>query len=283
MVMKRIIRKSITVILIILSTILSMLFAFLLLAFIFNPQDKNTLQLFIVTAITGALMWGFTFFVASPFKGKSQREHSTIIRDLFSKIPLILLSSIITSVYVIVYFFIFSFLTVSEYGKGGLGGDAGEALTYVFVALAIILFTVVMYKVYKTDKQDISLIIFNQFSVLKWSSLIALPFGIWSTYYFYREEGVTGWIAMIVWSSILYFVYAMMKRIADKVHDSIIDANLNRIIHEKKKKMVNQEILIKEAFNRDIYEELGKLHQLVKEGILTSEEFENQKKKLLSK
>lgn len=284
--LKKILHKSIIVIMIVLSTVFSMVFAFSLFAFIFNFDDKGILQFFVIASVICTLLWTGTFLIASIDKGKSRNERFKEIKDIISKIPLILLSSVITTVYVLVYFFFFGFMTVSDYGEGGWGSDAGEALIYVFSGIAILIISIVMYKVFKTDKQDISLTIYNQFSVLKWSSLIALPFGIWSTYYFYHEEGTVGWIAMIVWSLILYFVYAMMKRISNKVHDSITDANLNRIIHEKKKKMINQEpvrqeSIISESVSKDIIDELRKLHELVKDGILTNDEFEIQKQKLL--
>jgi hypothetical protein len=283
---KKVLHKSLLILSVILASIFSIVFAFSLIAFVLNINDKGMLQFFVVSSLICALLWGSTFFIASVDKSKSKEERIQIIKDLIAKMPLILLSSVITSVYTLIYFFFFGFLTVSDYGDGGWGGDAANALIFVFLGIAILIISIVMYKVFKTDKQDISLTIFNQFMVLKWSSLIALPFGIWSAYYFYHEQGTEGWFAMILWSLLLYGVYVIMKKISKKVHNSITDSNLNRIIHEKKKKMVagneeKQQITEKNKSNLTVADELKKLQELLTDGVLTQNEFDTQKKRLL--
>jgi hypothetical protein len=239
--------------------------------------------MFLGTLMLTALFWGSTFYLANLDKNKTKEQKIQELKDLLTKMPLILASSVITSFYVLIYFFFFGFLTVSKYGKGGWGGDAGQALIWVFLLIAMGIFGTVMYRVFKTEKQDITLTLYNQFTVLKWSSLIALIFGIWSTYYFYHNEGAGGWAAMFVWDFILYVVYKFFDRLSNKAQDSITDSNLNRIIHEKKKNMLNKETNTNPVNigNSSIADELKKFKELLDQGAITQEEFDNQKKKLI--
>jgi hypothetical protein len=233
--------------------------------------------------ILTALFWGITFYLTNLDKNKTKEQKRQELKDLFTKMPLILASSVITSFYVLIYFFFFSFLTVSKYGKGGWGGDAGQALIWVFLLIAMGIFGTVMYRVFKTEKQDITLTLYNQFTVLKWSSLIALIFGIWSTFYFYNNEGAGGWGAMFVWDFILYAIYKLFDRLSNKAQDSITDSNLNRIIHEKKKKILSKEqnINTTNSNNISVADELRKLKDLLDQEVITQDEFDTQKRKLI--
>lgn len=275
--------KSIFIVMVLLSCFISFVFAISLFIFIFNPDDKSFLYMFLGTLLLTALFWGSTFYLANLDKNKTKEQKMQELKDLLTKMPLILASSVITSFYVLIYFFFFGFLTVSKYGKGGWGGDAGQALIWVFLLIAMGIFGTVMYRVFKTEKQDITLTLYNQFTVLKWSSLIALIFGIWSTYYFYHNEGAGGWAAMFVWDFILYVVYKFFDRLSNKAQDSITDSNLNRIIHEKKKNMLNKETNTNPVNigNSSIADELKKFKELLDQGAITQEEFDNQKKKLI--
>jgi hypothetical protein len=275
--------KSIFIVMVLLSCFISFVFAISLFVFIFNPDDKSFLYMFLGTLLLTALFWASTFYLANLDKNKTKEQKIQELKDLLTKMPLILASSVITSFYVLIYFFFFGFLTVSKYGKGGWGGDAGQALIWVFLLIAMGIFGTVMYRVFKTEKQDITLTLYNQFTVLKWSSLIALIFGIWSTYYFYHNEGVGGWAAMFVWDFILYVVYKFFDRLSNKAQDSITDSNLNRIIHEKKKNMLNKETNTKpeNIGNSSIADELKKIKELLDQGAITQEEFDNQKRKLI--
>lgn len=275
--------KSIFIVMVLLSCFISFVFAISLFVFIFNPDDKSFLYMFLGTLLLTALFWGSTFYLANLDKNKTKEQKMQELKDLLTKMPLILASSVITSFYVLIYFFFFGFLTVSKYGKGGWGGDAGQALIWVFLLIAMGIFGTVMYRVFKTEKQDITLTLYNQFTVLKWSSLIALIFGIWSTYYFYHNEGVGGWAAMFVWDFILYVVYKFFDRLSNKAQDSITDSNLNRIIHEKKKNMLNKETNTNpvNTGNASIADELKKFKELLDQGAISQEEFDNQKRKLI--
>jgi len=239
--------------------------------------------MFLGTLLLTAIFWGSTFYLANLDKNKTKEQKIQELKDLLTKMPLILASSVITSFYVLIYFFFFGFLTVSKYGEGGWGGDAGQALIWVFLLIAMGIFGTVMYRVFKTEKQDITLTLYNQFTVLKWSSLIALILGIWSTYYFYHNEGVGGWAAMFVWDFILYVVYKFFDRLSNKAQDSITDSNLNKIIHEKKKKISNKEPITNMVNNNNISvaDELKKFKDLLDQGVITQEEFDNQKQKLI--
>ena len=275
--------KSIFIVMVLLSCFISLVFAISLFVFIFNPDDKSFLYVFLGTLLLTALFWGSTFYLANLNKNKTKQQKIQELKDLLTKMPLILASSVITSFYVLIYFFFFGFLTVSKYGKGGWGGDAGEALIWVFLLIAMCIFGTVMYRVFKTEKQDITLTLYNQFTVLKWSSLIALIFGIWSTYYFYHNK-TGGWVAMFVWDFILYAIYKFFDRLSNKAQDSIIDSNLNRIIHEKKKNILNKETNTNPAnttSNTSIADELKKFKDLLDQGAITQEEYDNQKRKLI--
>lgn len=275
----KILQRIIFVLLFIISVIISISDTISLLIFVFNIEDIIILQLFVIQLFLATVFWGATFYVAKLDKNYNKQ---LLIKEMLVKSPTILLSVLITGTYVLLYFFIFSFLTVSKYGKGGWGGDANEALSWLFIIIAIIIFSLVMYKIFRTDKQDISLFLYNQFSVLKWSSLIALPFGIWSAFYFYREKN---WAAIVIWSVLLYLIYSFFKKTSEKVQDAITDANLNRIIHENKKRVISQNDggqMNETEKNISVADELTKLKTLLEKGVITADEFEQQKRKLLN-
>ena len=202
-----------------------------------------------------------------------------------------MLSTFITGIYIMIIFFFLAFMTVSKYDGGGMAGDSDIAILLgIVIALGIIIISLVMYNVMKTDKQDISLTIYNQFSILKWTSLIVLPFGVWASYYFYNTEGTAAWIAMGIWALIFYGFYRIFNRIAEKVQNHITDANVNRIIHEKRKKVlqqkkedktVNNEVASSSNISTSLSDELQKLKNLLDANVLTEEEYKVQKERLL--
>ena len=141
-----------------------------------------------------------------------------------------------------------------------------------------------MYRVFKTDKQDISLTLYSQFNVLKWSSLIALILGIWATFYYFHDENFVSWGAMLLWDLLLFVIYKFFNKLSNKAQKTITDTSYNRIIHEKKKIILNDELLpINNATSQiaSVADEIIKLKKLMDEGLITSEEFETQKKKLI--
>lgn len=279
--------KSLFLVLVLISTVISLITSLALIAFVLNPGQKETLQLFLGSLILSALFWGSTFYISTLDKEKTKAEKWQEIKDIIIKMPLILASSAITSVYVLIYFFFFAFMTVSSYDKGGLGGDAGfPTLMIVFLFLGVGIFGVVMYNVFKTEKSDITLTLYNQFSVLKWSSLIALPFGLWASYYFYHTEGGAAWVAMFIWGLIFYGIYKVFSKLTDKVQEQITNANVNRIIHEKKKSILNKnqtpQFATQQTTNvSSVADEIKKFKDLLDQGVITQEEFEKQKQKLI--
>lgn len=234
--------KSLFLVLVLISFLFSLLTALALLTFVFNPQTQDNLQIFLILIILTTVSWGSTFFVSTLDKEKPKKERWADVKELFAKLPLILLSSAISSFYALLYFSFFSFITVSNYGKGGIAEDTTFGILIAsFAILGLAIFGAVMYKVFKTEKQDISLTLYNQFSILKWSSLIILPFGLWASFYFYSSQSsVSAWVAMFIWGLIFFAIYKLCSRITEKVHDQITTANVNRILHEKKKNMVNK-------------------------------------------
>ena len=285
--MRKIALKSLFLVLVLISTVISLITSFVLIGFVLNPGSKEMLQFFLGALLTCSIFWGLTFYMSTLDKEKTKAEKWQEIKDIVIKMPLILVSSTITSVYVLIYFFFFTFITVSDYGNGGLGADASmPVLLIVSLILAIGIFGVVMYKVFKTEKSDITLTLYNQFSVLKWSSLIALPFGLWASYYFYHTDGGAAWIAMFIWGLVFYGFYKLFSKLSEKVHDQITNANLNRIIHEKKKSMLNKKqeaSIVNHQRNNEISiaDELRKFKKLLNEGVITQEEYERQKQKLM--
>lgn len=288
---KTIVIKGVFVTLALISIIVSLITSLMLLIFTFNPDEKETLQMFLGSLILCSLLWGLTFYVSKMDGEKTKQEKWNEIKNIIIKTPLILVSSLITSVYIFIYFFMFSFLTVSKYGEGGMAGDASFGfITTVFLILGVTLFGLIMYNVFKTEKADITLTLYNQFSVLKWSSLVALPFGVWASYYFYHtEKSTSAWIAMFFWWFVFYAFYALFNKLSNKVHEHITNANLNRIIHEKKKSIINQNQQTKIASlatkNKDsvsIADELKKFKDLFDQGAITQEEYNKQKNRLLS-
>ena len=270
-----------------LAAISSLGLSFGIIAFLFNLDDKELLQSVLILLLVTVSFWAITFGLSILGENdKTVRKKEFI--NLIHKIPLILLSTFITGIYVMIMFFFLAFMTVSKYDGGGMAGDADIAiLSIVVLSIGVVIISVVMYKVMKTDRQDITLTIYNQFSTLKWASLIALPFGIWASYYFYHTEGTDAWIAMGIWGLIFYGFYRIFNRIAEKVQTHIFDANVNRIIHEKKKKIINEQqnvqepINISPASNVSLADELQKLKNLLDTNVLTEEEYKTQKERLL--
>jgi hypothetical protein len=281
---KQIAKKSILVVLILLSIIFSLATVFSFFAFIFNPSEKGLLQFFVISVILCSALWGLTFYLAKSEKTQTKDEQKKELKQIITKLPMIIVSMIVTSIYVFIYFMFFGFMTVSKYGSGGWGGDNSSlALGIVFFLIAVGIFGSVMFNLFKTDVQDLKMTLYNQFMILKWSSLIALPFGFWSTYYFYNTEGFAGYIAMFVWMIILYGVYKLFAKISNKVHESITDSNVARILHEKRKKAETKEPDIQQipTNNISIADELKKFKDLLDQGVITQDEFDNQKKKLI--
>lgn len=282
--------KSLFLVMALFSIIFSLSTALTLIGFVLNPGSKETLQIFLEFLILTTIFWAITFFVSTLDKEKSKKERWSELKNLFVKLPLILASSAITSVYVLLYFFFFTFITVSSYGDGGIGADTTRGiLLTVFGILGIVIFGLVMYKVFKTDKQDIFLTLYNQFSILKWSSLIVMPFGLWASFYFYSSQSSAGaWGAMIIWGLIFFGIYKLCSRLTEKVHDQITNANVNRILHEKKKSMVNKNATpqtkpIENVSSIGIADELKKFKELLDQGVITQEEFDTQKQRLIQK
>jgi hypothetical protein len=273
-----------------LAAISSLALSFGIIAFLFNLDDKGLLQIILILLLITVIFWLITFGLSIiGEQDKALRKKQFI--NLIHKIPLIILSTFITGIYIMIMFFFLSFMTVSKYGGGGMAGDSDKVILMgVLVVMGVIIISLVMYKVMNTEKQDIALTIYNQFSILKWTSLIVLPFGVWASYYFYHTEGDVAWIAMGVWSLIFYGFYRLFNRIAEKVQNHIIDANLNRIIHEKRKKVLHQqkegkteitEVVTSVNISPSISDELQKLKNLLDTNVLTEEEFKVQKERLL--
>lgn len=84
---------------------------------------------------------------------------------------------------------------------------------------------------------------------------------------------------------IFYGFYRLFNRISEKIQDHITDANLNRIIHEKKKSIINQNEVSEGSYveeaKKSVSDELLKLKELLDAKILTEDEFISQKKKIL--
>ena len=92
---------------------------------------------------------------------------------------------------------------------------------------------------------------------------------------------------MGIWGLIFYGFYRLFNRISEKVQTHITDANVNRIIHEKKKKIINEQQNIQEPKNISptpnvsLADELQKLKNLLDTNVLTEEEYKTQKERLL--
>jgi len=283
---KNLAKKSLLVVLILLAIVFSLATAFSFFGFVFNPSEKGLLQFFVVSALGCATLWGGVFYIAKSDKTQTKEERRKELKDIIIKLPMIIVSMVVTSLYVFIYFMFFSSMTVSQYGKGGLGGDNSSlVLGIVFFLIAAAIFGAVMYNLFKTETQDLKMTLYNQFMILKWSSLIALPFACWASYYFYSSKGSSAtWIAMFIWMLIFYGAYKLFAKLSDKVHESITDSNVARILHEKRKKAETKETVVQQTSvnNMSIADELKKLNDLKEQGVLTEEEFNEQKRKLIN-
>jgi hypothetical protein len=272
-----------------LATLSSLGLSFGIIIFLFSFDNKKILQSVLILLLVTVSFWGITFGLSILGEDKSIRKKEFI--NLIHKLPLILLSTFITGVYIMIMFFFLAFITVSKHDGGGLAGESDIAILLgVVISMGVVIISSVIYKVMKTDKQDITLTIYNQFSTLKWTSLIVLPFGIWASYYFYHTEGTAAWIAMGIWALIFYSFYKLFDRIAEKVQNHITDANVNRIIHEKKKKVLQQqkenkteiiEVTLSSNVSPSLADELQKLKNLLDTNVLTLDEYNIQKERLL--
>jgi hypothetical protein len=145
--------------------------------------------------------------------------------DYLKKVGFFIVSLILTIIYTLVYFFLFSFMATSSYSKGGgWGGKLGtEGLGWLFLILFLLIISIMIIITIKTKPKKILHIIYLEFIVLKWSSLFAFVAGIWSTWYFYHTLGIIGYIAMLIWDIILFFIYQMLKGFSVKILDKLDD------------------------------------------------------------
>jgi MFS family permease len=281
---KQLAKKSLLVVLILLSIIFSLATAFSFFAFVFSPSEKGLLQFFVISAIGCTALWGGTFYLAKSDKTQTKAERVKELKDIVVKLPMIIASMVVTSLYVFIYFMFFASMTVSKYGQGGLGGDNSSlTLGIVFFLIAAAIFGSVMFNLFKTETQDLKMTLYNQFMILKWSSLIALPFACWASYYFYSSQGGAAWVAMFIWILVFYGVYKLFAKLSDKVHETITDSNVARIIHEKRKKAEAKEPIAQQVAtgNISVADELKKFKDLLDQGVITQDEFDNQKRKLI--
>ena len=278
---KQLAKKSLLIVLVLLSVIFSLVTVFSFFAFVFHLSEKWLLQFFVFSVLFSTILWGGVFFIAKSNKLKKKELQKKELQEIIVKLPMIMASMVVTSFYVFIYFMFFASMTVSKYGQGGLGGDNSLlTLNIVFFLIAVIIFGLVMYNLFKTETQDLKMTLYNQFMILKWSSLIALPFACWASYYFYSSEGISAWIAMFIWILIFYGVYKLFAKLSDKVHDSITDSNVAKILHEKRKKSETEVVPISIS-NISVASELKQLKELLDQNVITQDEFDTQKRKLM--
>ena len=91
---------------------------------------------------------------------------------------------------------------------------------------------------------------------------------------------------MFIWGLIFYGIYKVFSKLTDKVQEQITNANVNRIIHEKKKSILNKnqtpQVEAQPTTNvSSVADELKKFKDLLDQGVITQEEFEKQKQKLM--
>jgi hypothetical protein len=209
--------------------------------FIFSPFDTLNIYCLFGFLALAAILIGVVYYLKLDLKSLSREDQQQSYQAFLTKIPLLILTFVLTLVFAVLYFFFFAFIAVSSYGNGGVGANASF---FTLILLTFIGWLVIagfsFQKVLNTDSRDISLTIYNQFSILKWTALCVLPIGIWSCHYFYHYQGAAAFIAMIFWDLVLIGVYKGCSLLASKVHNHITDANVNRILHEKKKAWVER-------------------------------------------
>jgi len=214
---------------------------FFFIKLIFNVYDMYTMYGALGFLGISAILICITYYLNIELKKVDPVERKQTYQEVLSKIPLLLLTFVLTIVFALLYFFFFAFIAVSSYGKGGVGANASMVLllTVTFIGWLIVAgFS--FQKVLQMDTKDISLTIYNQFSILKWTALCVLPIGIWSCHYFYHDQGAAAFFAMIFWDLVLIGVYKGCSLLASKVQNHITDANVNRILHEKKKALIER-------------------------------------------
>lgn len=215
---------------------------FFIIKLIFNLFDIYTLYAALSFLGISVLLLGVTYYLKIDVKKQEDFDRKFIHQEFIVKIPLLILTFVLTIAFAVLYFFFFAFIAVSSYGKGGVGANASIVLllTLTFIGWLIVAgFS--FQKVLNTDSRDISLTIYNQFSILKWTALCVLPIGIGSCHYFYHDQGGTAFVTAIFWDLVLIGVYKGCSLLASKVQNHITEANVNRILHEKKKALVERD------------------------------------------
>lgn len=154
--------------------------------------------------------------------------------DFKKKIPLYILTFVLSLVFNVLYFFLFAFITVSRYKQGGIGAESTREWLYFFTFFIGSGWSVfIIQKAIKTHVQDIPQTVILLFSHFKWTALCILPIGIWASYYFYWGHGFPEFLAMLFWDAVFIGIYKLCSRIHEKVRDQIDSDAVSRILQRK--------------------------------------------------
>jgi len=178
--------QQIIYILTLLSAVLTTVTSFIkLIYFVIHPTNSNHLITSLILLLVATLLWFYIYYIKGRNTELSKIERQKALETMVRKLPLILLSIVVTGVFSVLYFFFFAFLTVSKYDGGGVGATVSIEFLFVLTFLGVLVISYFVIKpILETEDSDISLTVYNLFTKLKWTALIILPFGIWSSYYF---------------------------------------------------------------------------------------------------
>ncbi len=156
----------------------------------------------------------------------------------FKRVLFIFFNLIISTLYILVYFFCIAFMYTSKYGEGGFGGKLDSeigSLIFCLIFLAIIVVMIIVTVKVKPEKILTSICI--ELIILKWSSLIFLILGIYGSWYFYHTAGFLGYLGMIIWDLILFAIYKILKWLSDMVIERVDEWKSNEKWNNLRKRL----------------------------------------------
>jgi hypothetical protein len=206
-----------------------------LLIFILHPSTYFGLLYCLLGTIASV---GLGIYTLNQYRLQNNKaDFQEDVNDFKKKIPLYILTFLLSLVFNVLYFFLFAFITVSRYKQGGVGSETNlESLFFFTFSFGSVWSIYLVQKAIKTHVQDIPQTVILLFSLFKWMSLGILPLGIWASYYFYWGHGFPEFLAMLFWDAVFIGIYKLCSRTHDKVRDQIDSDAVSRILQRKSRR-----------------------------------------------
>jgi hypothetical protein len=206
-----------------------------LLVFILHPSTYFGL-LYCLLGIIASV--GLGIYTLNQYRLQNNKaDFQEDVNDFKKKIPLYILTFVLSLVFNVLYFFLFAFITVSKYDQGGFGSETTlECLFFFTFSIGSVWSIFLVQKAIKTNVQVIAQTVILLFSLFKWTALCILPIGIWASYYFYWGHGFPEFLAMLFWDVVFIGIYKLCSRIHEKVRVQIDSDAVSRILQRKSRR-----------------------------------------------